>query len=128
MSGLLRRFIAAAAAALVIVLLCAAAGAQETDAIAPAVPASSEVKALAPAGSGEVKAPPPAESGAIKPPAAAVTPVSVPGSSGKPGAVKEGQKPVGWLGCTRACPICLRSCELNPGHYGNHMCSEGHQF
>lgn len=86
-------------------LLCAAAGvAQEVGAGAPA-----DV-------SGEVKAP------------AAMTPAGVPGIPAPKSAVKEGQKPAGWLGCTRACPICLRSCELNPGHYGNHMCSEGHTF
>lgn len=101
-----RSFVAAAGAALVVSLLCAAVGAQEPGAGAPA-----------PATAGEVKAP-----------AAAATPVGIPGIPGKGSAVKEGRRPVGWLGCTRACPNCLRSCELNPGHYGNHMCSEGHQF
>lgn len=117
MSVPFRRFAAAAAAVLLALHSLAAAGAQETGAAAPAAPAP-----------GEAATPPPAGPGAITPPAAAAAPVGLPRSPGVPDAAKEGRKPVGWLGCTRACPICLRSCELYPGHYGDHMCSEGHRF
>jgi hypothetical protein len=103
-------FMAVAGAALMVSLLCVTVGnAQQVKAAAPGA---------APAGAAaEVKAPP-----------ATTPPVGVPGVPTKGAAVKEGQKPVQWAGCTSACPHCLRSCELNVGHYSSHMCSDGHTW
>ena len=48
------------------------------------------------------------------------------------GELGEGEWRVG--GCLAACPIkddgapCLKTCTLNQGHYGSHMCPEGHRW
>jgi len=34
----------------------------------------------------------------------------------------------GYNRCSAACPVCLRTCTLNSGHYGSHQCSEGHTW
>jgi len=110
MRKMLLKLAAVAGAALLISLLCIpAVRAQECGAGAPA-------PALSPA-AGEVKAP-----------AAPTQPVGVSGVPTKESAVKQMQKPVKWGGCTSACPACLRTCELNVGHYGPHQCSQGHTW
>ncbi|MCX6355284.1 MAG: hypothetical protein NTZ78_10335 [Candidatus Aureabacteria bacterium] len=108
MRKLLLKSAAVAQAALLISLLCIpAVRAQEGGAGAPA-------PAMSPA--------------AVKAPAAPMQPVGVPGVPTKGSAVKQMQKPVKWGGCTSACPACLRTCELNVGHYGPHQCSQGHTW